>query len=692
MKVKYLWLIALVSVSVLAGSIQQSANQLYQSGLYKEEVEGNLETAIETYKKFLAQYGDNKPLAAKAQLHIGICYEKLGLREAQNAYQSVIDSYPQQIEAVKLAQQRLANLIKAQVVIENRDEKLTIRKIWDTRFNDPLGPPSPDGRYLPCYDENGNVALSDLTTGEIRPVTDGASWNNPFADNAVISPDGKRIAIGWFNTDGFDELRVANIDGSGNRLLYRSTSRKSLIPSDWSKDGKRILAFSYYFAKPGQASGETEIVVVSTENGQLTRVKKIPGLRAIRFSPDGRFVVFDAVENENWDISILPLDGGNQIQLVSHPAHDQLLGWTPDGKNILFTSDRKGTWGIWMVSVKDGQPQGTPQLVKADIGRISPLGFTRSGSFYFQRGGWEFDVHEANIDLIENTPLSPQKPAVYEHIGQNMSPAWSEDGTYLAYVARPADIREKRALFIRDEISGSTRSLVPNLLGFANLFWSPDGSRIAVYGGDQDHGRGYYSIDAQSGAVMPIVIYDKAEGFQEFIQWGSGSKTAFGVYNNPDGMFEIREREVDTGKENVIYQAAQKDVRGDLFALSSDRMRIAYKKWQAGDKVERLTIITLNGKNTKELWTTQPPYSIRHIVWTPDNRSLLFSQRKGEGHQSESELWIVRVDDGEAKRIGALMNLAMDLRIHPNGRRIAFTIGDKKTEVWVLENFIGVRP
>jgi Tol biopolymer transport system component len=694
---KFSFCLALLLSLALTGVLQfaspstqktQSAEALLGAALHQEEVEGNLEAAIETYKKFLAQYGDNKPFAARAQLHIGMCYEKLGLREAQNAYQCVIDSYPQQTEAVKLARQRLANLLKAQAVLENRDAKLTIRKVWETRFNDPLGPPSPDGRYLPCYDENGNVALSDLTTGKIRRVTDGASWNNPFADAAVISPDGRRIAIGWFNTDNFDELRLANIDGSENRLLYRSSSRKGLIPSDWSADGKRILAFSYDYGKLN-ASKETEIVVVSAENGQFTTVKRIPGLRTIRFSPNGRFVVFDALENENWDISILPLNGGNQIQLVSHPAHDQLLGWTPDGKNILFTSDRKGTWGIWMVSVKDGQPQGAPQLVKADIGRISPLGFTKGGSFYFSRGGWEFDVHEASIDLINNKLLGPQKPAVYEHIGQNMNPAWSDDGRYLAYVARPADIREKRALFIRDEISGKTRSLVPNLPGFADLFWSPDGSRIAVYGRDQDHGRGYYSIDIQSGAVTPIVINQEAKEFMQFIQWGSGSRTVFIGYKE---MLEIREKELNTGKENVIYRAAQKDVRGGLFALSSDRARIAFKKWQAGEEVERLTIMNLDGKDSKDLWTVQPPYSITHIVWTPDNRSLLFSQRKGGGDQSENELWIVGVDDGEAKRIGILNHLAMDLRVHPNGRRIAFSVADKKTEVWTLENFSGVRP
>ena len=52
----------------------------------------------------------DESLAAKAQLRIGICYEKLGSQEARKAYQRLIADYPGQKEEVALARDRLARL------------------------------------------------------------------------------------------------------------------------------------------------------------------------------------------------------------------------------------------------------------------------------------------------------------------------------------------------------------------------------------------------------------------------------------------------------------------------------------------------------------------------------------------------------------------------------------------------------
>ncbi|GAH84167.1 unnamed protein product, partial [marine sediment metagenome] len=68
---------------------------MFQKALAKERGEGNLEEAIALYKKVVAETKDES-LAAKAQLRIGICYEKLGMKEAQKAFQKVIDNYPGQ--------------------------------------------------------------------------------------------------------------------------------------------------------------------------------------------------------------------------------------------------------------------------------------------------------------------------------------------------------------------------------------------------------------------------------------------------------------------------------------------------------------------------------------------------------------------------------------------------------------------
>jgi hypothetical protein len=79
-----------------------------------------------------------------------------------------------------------------------------------------------------------------------------------------------------------------------------------------------------------------------------------------------------------------------------------MLGWFPEGNRILFLSDRGGTWGIWALSVADGQAKGDPMLIKADTGRIWPMGFSRKGEFFYTDG-------EMSITFI--SPCWMQSPA-----------------------------------------------------------------------------------------------------------------------------------------------------------------------------------------------------------------------------------------------------------------------------------------
>ncbi|HUU38328.1 MAG TPA: tetratricopeptide repeat protein, partial [Candidatus Desulfaltia sp.] len=63
--------LAVILAFALSGAVQQSAEQLYKTGLYEEEVGGNLQKAIEIYQDILKRFPESREIAAKAQLHIG---------------------------------------------------------------------------------------------------------------------------------------------------------------------------------------------------------------------------------------------------------------------------------------------------------------------------------------------------------------------------------------------------------------------------------------------------------------------------------------------------------------------------------------------------------------------------------------------------------------------------------------------
>jgi tetratricopeptide (TPR) repeat protein len=104
--------LALILIWASPGYGQQTAEELFQAALHQEEVQGDLETAIGSYQRILDEFPENRLVGAKAQLHIGLCSEKLGLQEARQAYRRVIDDYPEHADQVRLARERLASLME----------------------------------------------------------------------------------------------------------------------------------------------------------------------------------------------------------------------------------------------------------------------------------------------------------------------------------------------------------------------------------------------------------------------------------------------------------------------------------------------------------------------------------------------------------------------------------------------------
>ena len=80
----------IMAISMILGSYQsvaQTAEELFPKAMQLEEVKGELEKAIEVYQTIITQFSADRQIASKAQLHIGLCYEKLGNKEARKAYE-----------------------------------------------------------------------------------------------------------------------------------------------------------------------------------------------------------------------------------------------------------------------------------------------------------------------------------------------------------------------------------------------------------------------------------------------------------------------------------------------------------------------------------------------------------------------------------------------------------------------------
>ena len=88
--------IALYLLIVMAAAAAETPQELYQKALVKERSEGNLNEAIQLYRRAADSAGKDRALAAKALVQLGECYEKLGSTEARKQYDRVIRDYADQ--------------------------------------------------------------------------------------------------------------------------------------------------------------------------------------------------------------------------------------------------------------------------------------------------------------------------------------------------------------------------------------------------------------------------------------------------------------------------------------------------------------------------------------------------------------------------------------------------------------------
>jgi len=683
----------------------QNGYDLFQKALAKERAEGNLEEAIALYQKVIEESKDES-LAAKAQLRIGICYEKLGKQEAEKAYQKVIDKYPHQVDTVRIAKEKLSSLLKVPLTTEAATGKFVMRKVWDGSGSSV----SPDGRYATFVDER-NLAVRDLVTGKTRRLTEkGSIESRVFADHSVFSPDGKQIAYEWFNGDETWDLRLVGIDGSGPRILVHRDNGDDIYPCGWSPDRKRILVAFFRMGGPGSLAAE--IAFVSVADGVVEVIKpthetNFSSISRMKLSPDGRYIVYQAAATDGSkqnDLFLLSYDGSRDFPLVDHPANDRSPAWTPDGKRILFVSDRGGTPGFWVIDVVDGKPGGEPKLVKPNIGDIDKvLCFTNQGAYYYTLSISMGDIFLA--DLSPATGKIQGKPRVLvSRFADKIEPAWSPSGKNLAFYRQTGPDSWApgwRTLYIRSLEKEEEREFSNDIILYGGVQWFPDGRSLLVSAcrGERDFRIDYYRANAETGETS--LLMQRKDGAGSF--WPGLSpdgKTIFFTYYKREpsdsysgpgdcflGSYQIATRE----EKELCHILPQNQRVRQSIAVSPDGRQLAFVVYEDSWPVTSVVkIISPEGGQPHELFRSPWPGFIpgnQGLAWTPDGRHLLVV--RGSMETEVGELLRISVQGGEAHEVGLTAKMLSSPSIRPDGRKISFrAMSEVSNEIWAMENFL----
>lgn len=193
------------------------------------------------------------------------------------------------------------------------------------------------GKIVFASNRSGNFEIWSMNANGsgLRRLTSAVGTD----DDPQWSPDGKRIVF----TSERDhqssnpqlvtaEIYVMNADGSGQRRLT-SNSVEDWVPT-WSPDGKRIA-----FARPGaQAGFDFDVWVMNADGGAQKDITPGPGRDfSPDWSPDGKRIVFASDDDGDYDLYSVTPDGSGLAKLFDGDASVGSPRWSPDGKRIAFT-------------------------------------------------------------------------------------------------------------------------------------------------------------------------------------------------------------------------------------------------------------------------------------------------------------------------------------------------------------------
>lgn len=387
-------LLAAAVLPLLAAAASESPSLLLQKGIYAEEIERNLDSAIQIYEQIAAEAATNRTIVAQAQYRLAVCYQKQGKKE--QAIRLLNDLVQQAPADVALRTKALEILTQLGASLS---DVVSIRKVaslasgWFTAA-------SPDGRFLEYQpSDSPDVQVFEHATGKVRTVAKGNKDDHVY--DAAFSPDGTFLA---YTLNGL-HVWIARVDGTqpARKILERGKpGAKYANPAlvwtiGWTSDASKLFVGSSV-----SKSDPVVITAVEVQTGSTKEVTRIPGATrrgGWALSSDGQFLAVRKGPAGQGKIVVVDLKTGQEATLVESPD-PFLVGWVTENARLAFNEGHaRSNNQLWVVPVSNGKKKGEPEIVMGNLGALHRGLLTRDGSIYYSEDKYNAARKVVGIDL-----------------------------------------------------------------------------------------------------------------------------------------------------------------------------------------------------------------------------------------------------------------------------------------------------
>jgi|HubBroStandDraft_1064217.scaffolds.fasta_scaffold36279_2 Tol biopolymer transport system component len=677
---------AVVSIVLLAGLLSEFAvAPLHaqttpavelQAAMTKEQVDGDLKTAIAEYQKIAADKSAPRDVRAKALLHLAGCYEKLG-QQAQGVYQQIVREFADQPAAAQ-ARTRLAALKQD----DHPAAPATMTQRQIEKAGRAFGAGDTDGhRVVYLNDKTGELISGDLAGNSKRVIFKAKPGGSP---GWSPTRDFSMVLLHLNSKPGAPQvLAVVNIDGTGYREIAKLEGQPYCWPT-WSWDNRYLLCTE-------SQDDKSRLLRISVADGQTRELLSLKtGSERASFSPDGRFVAYQVQPTSEADpvsrIFTLPAEGG-EPQLVYEERQNskflrwlkpcKLLDWTADGRYLAIASEHTGRGALDLLPIRDGKPAGAPIFVRNgdfEQGAATPAG---SLVYYSVKPGGPWAVYVASLDANGRPGNWKRLNLRFGNKTLHLYPRWSADNNQIVYVGDNEDVGQSgEEVHLYNLTTGEDRDIY-HAHSFASCIWAAQQPRLfcTEHRADKED---IFTIAADSGQVEHLATLPKSP---LFVALPSRDDRALYLIRGGNGdVEEVLRWDIATGQETPL----------EKFPLDTVGFVSQDERWLMGMDKQGLKIRPASGGDWKPLVSLD--FTIQ-LNTTPDGNWILYH---GVDSAKKHGLFRIATAGGQAERLGDFPTNSLEgaLEISPDGHKVMVAVDDYETgyELWSLENFVPPAP
>jgi tricorn protease len=413
-----------------------------------------------------------------------------------------------------------------------------------------------------------------------------------------------------------------------------------------------------------------DLWTASRDGGDARRITTGTGMETTpMFSPDGMQIAFTGEYDGNRDVYVIPAAGGVPTRLTFHPGPDEVLGWTPDGKRILFRSNRHSHVDfvnqLYTVAATGGFPEDL-SLPMGEEASFSPDGTHLA---YVPNAKWQqawkrYRGGQTTPIWIVNLADSTIEATIPRDNSNDFNPMWSGDTVYFL-----SDRSGPVSLFAYNTKSKQVIEVVANRgLDFKYASAGPGAIIIEQFGAIRVY-------DTSSGQVKDVSLRVAGELPELRPHFAKvDPKTIHNIGLSPTGIRAVLEARgeiltIPSDKGDMRNLTNTPEIEERDPAWSPNGKWIAYFSDAGGEYGLELRQQSGIGE-PKRINLGEPPSYFYSPRWSPDSRKVAYTDKR-------LNLWYVDVNEGKPVRVDTNLFEApehsIDPQWSPDSRWITYT-------------------